>query len=435
MIDVTYTALPGGRLSGELRVPGDKSISHRAVMLGSLAEGVTEVQGFLTGEDCLCTMKAFHAMGVDIEQTGPTSLRINGAGRLGLRAPAAALDLGNSGTSMRLMAGLMSAQAFSSTLLGDASLARRPMARVVMPLRQMGAHIETAAGERAPLSFSPVAQLKGISYSSKVASAQVKSCLLLAGLFAQGMTEVLEPEVSRDHTERMLRAFGVEVEVGRGRAALYGGQTLRATKIRVPADISSAAFFMTGAAMTPGSELLLTDVGVNPTRTGIIEVLRRMGAEIELLNPRQFGVEPVADIRVRGARLHGIDIGNELVAAAIDEFPIIFIAAAFATGETTVTGAEELRVKESDRIQSMCDGLRALGIAAVATADGMRISGGRMHGGIVNSRGDHRVAMSFAIASLHAEQPITIFDCANVNTSFPGFAELAARTGLRLRVS
>jgi 3-phosphoshikimate 1-carboxyvinyltransferase len=433
--DVTYKVLPGGKLSGTLRVPGDKSISHRSVMLGSLAQGVTEVSGFLTGEDCLCTMKAFQAMGVKIEQTGSTSLRIHGAGVAGLKAPAAPLDLGNSGTSMRLMVGLLSAQPFTTTLTGDASLSRRPMARIVEPLKQMGAHIVTRDGGRAPLNIHPVKALKGISYRSKVASAQIKSGLMLAGLFADGVTEVLEPEASRDHTERMLQAFGVQIEASQGRAAIRGGQKLKGTQIQVPADISSAAFFMVGAAITPGAEILLTDVGINPTRTGIIDVLRLMGAQIELLNPRQFGSEPVADIRVRGGGLRGATIGKELVAAAIDEFPIIFVAAAFAEGETIVTGAEELRVKESDRIQAMCDGLSALGIAAEARSDGVRISGGRMSGGTVDSREDHRIAMSFAIAALRAEQPITILDCANVNTSFPGFAELAAKAGLRISVS
>jgi 3-phosphoshikimate 1-carboxyvinyltransferase len=432
---VTYSISPGGRLSGELRVPGDKSISHRAVMLASLAEGVSEVSGFLTGEDCLCTMKAFQAMGVKIEQTGATSLRILGSGSKGLKAPAAPLDLGNSGTSMRLMAGLMAAQPFDTTLTGDESLSHRPMARIVEPLRQMGAVIETEAGGRAPLRIKSAKTLQGISYRSKVASAQVKSGLILAGLYARGITEVLEPEASRDHTERMLEAFGVKLEASPGRAAIEGGQSLKATNIQVPADISSAAFFMVGAAIVPGSDVLLTDVGVNPTRTGVVDILRLMGADIELLNPRRFGAEPVADIRVRGGRLHGSIIGKELVAAAIDEFPAIFVAAAFAQGETVVSGAEELRIKESDRIQTMCDGLRSLGISAQAKPDGMRICGGRMSGGTVDSRGDHRVAMSFAIAALRAEQPITVLDCSNVNTSFPGFAALAAGAGLRIVVS
>ncbi len=435
MSDVTFNVFPGGSLDGSVRVPGDKSISHRSVMLASLAEGQSEVRGFLTGEDCLCTMKAFRAMGVRIDQLADTHLRIHGVGLHGLREPAHALDLGNSGTSMRLMAGLLAAQSFPATLIGDESLSRRPMRRIVEPLRQMGAQIETTARNTAPLRILPApGGLKAISYQSPVASAQVKSGILLAGLYAQGRTEVFEPEASRDHTERMLRSFGAQVEAEAGRAALQGGQTLRASAIEVPADISSATFFLLGAAIVPGSEVLLTDVGVNPTRTGVIEILRRMGADIELLNPRQFGGEPVADLRVRGRALRGIAVGHELVAAAIDEFPAIFIAAACARGETLVSGAAELRVKESDRIQAMCDGLKALGVAATALPDGARISGGRLLGGTVDSRGDHRIAMSFAIAALRAEQPIRILDCANVNTSFPGFASLAAASGLNIVV-
>ena len=430
--NLSYQIQPGGSLSGSVRVPGDKSISHRAVMLASLAQGVSEVRGFLTGEDCLCTMKAFRAMGVRIDQLGETHLRVHGVGLHGLREPAQALDLGNSGTSMRLMSGLLAAQAFPTTLIGDESLSRRPMRRIVDPLRQMGARIETTARNTAPLRIEPAGGLQAITYRSPVASAQVKSGILLAGLYAAGRTEVFEPEASRDHTERMLRAFGVEVEAEHGRAALRGGQTLRAADIDVPADISSATFFLVGAAIVPGSELLLTDVGVNPTRTGVIEILRRMGADIELLNPRQFGGEPVADLRVRGRGLRGIAIGHELVAAAIDEFPAVFVAAACAEGETLVTGAEELRVKESDRIQAMCDGLNALGLAAEGRPDGARIPGGRLGGGTVDSKGDHRIAMSFAVAGLRAAQPIRILDCLNVNTSFPGFVDLAASAGLRI---
>lgn len=432
--NLTYRVLPGGRLQGELRVPGDKSISHRAVMFGALADGVTDVSGFLTGEDCLCTMKAFQAMGVKIEQTGPTALRVHGVGLHGLKAPSTPLDLGNSGTSMRLMCGLLAAQPFASTLVGDASLSKRPMKRIIGPLEQMGATIESSEG-RAPLQIKPVAQLKALSYRSPVASAQVKSGILLAGLYAEGRTEVFEPEASRDHTERMLRAFGVEVEAREGYAALSGGQRLKATPIAVPADISSAAFFLVGAAIAPGSDVVLLDVGINPTRAGVIEILRRMGADITLQNARQLGGEPVADLRVRGSKLRGITIGGELVAAAIDEFPAIFVAAACAEGDTVVTDAEELRVKESDRIASMCDGLKALGISAIAQPDGAIITGGRLQGGTVDSRGDHRIAMSFAMAALRAEQPIRILDCANVNTSFPGFAELAASAGLLIEVS
>ncbi len=435
MSEVTFTVLPGGSFSGAVRVPGDKSISHRAVMLASLAEGQSEVRGFLTGEDCLCTMKSFRAMGVRIDQLAETHLRVHGVGLHGLREPAQALDLGNSGTSMRLMSGLLAAQNFPTTLIGDESLSRRPMRRIVEPLRQMGAQIETTARNTAPLRIQPAAGgLNAIAYKSPVASAQVKSGILLAGLYAKGRTEVFEPEASRDHTERMLRAFGVKVEAETGRAALQGGQMLRASDVEVPADISSATFFMLGAAIVPGSELLLTDVGVNPTRTGVIEILRRMGADIELLNQRQFGGEPVADLRVRGRRLHGIEVDHELVAAAIDEFPAVFVAAACARGETVVTGAAELRVKETDRIQAMCDGLKALGISALAQPDGARITGGRLLGGTVDSRGDHRIAMSFAIAGLRSEQPIRILDCANVNTSFPGFADLAAASGLQISV-
>jgi len=429
---IDYTVRPGGRLSGTLRVPGDKSISHRAVMLASLADGVSEISGFLTGEDCLCTMQAFRAMDVQIEQTGPTALRVHGVGLHGLRAPAAALDLGNSGTSMRLMSGLMAAQAFVTTLIGDVSLSTRPMRRVVDPLRQMGAVIETTEKGTAPLRISPAAKLSGIRYASPVASAQIKSCLLLAGLYADGITEVREPEASRDHTERMLKSFGVDVEAEPGRAAVRGGQRLIAADVEVPADVSSATFFMVGAAIVPGSEIVLTAVGVNPTRTGIIEILKRMGAEIELQNPRFFGGEPVADIRVRGAGLSGIEIGAELVANAIDEFPAVFVAAACADGETVVTGAAELRVKESDRIAAMCDGLQLLGIDAQAQPDGARIRGGQLRGGSVNSLGDHRVAMSFAMAALRANGPVEILDCANVATSFPGFAALARNAGLQI---
>lgn len=433
MKEVTYEVAPGGRLSGQVRVPGDKSISHRAVMFASLADGISEVRGFLTGEDCLCTMKAFQAMGVQIESLGDTHLRIHGVGMHGLRAPTQPLDLGNSGTSMRLMAGLLAGQRFASTLTGDESLSRRPMRRIVDPLRQMGAQIETSDKGTAPLHIKPTGGLNGICYASPVSSAQVKSGILLAGLYASGVTEVTEPEPSRDHTERMLRSFGVMVEAEPGRAALRGGQKLQATDIEVPADISSAAFFMVGAAIVPGSELTLAAVGVNPTRIGVIEILRRMGVQIDLLNPRSFGGEPVADLRVVGPQtLRGIEIGGDLVALAIDEMPAIFIAAACAEGETLVTGAEELRVKESDRIAAMCEGLTVIGGRADARQDGALIQGGRLAGGVVHSRGDHRIAMSFAMAALRAEAPIAILDCANVNTSFPGFAALARRAGLHI---
>ena len=432
---IDYLVQPGGQLAGTWRVPGDKSISHRSIMLGSLADGVSEVRGFLTGEDCLCTMKAFQAMGVRIETLDATHLRIHGVGLHGLKAPAAALDLGNSGTSMRLMTGLLAAQPFATTLIGDESLSKRPMRRIVAPLRLMGAAIETTEAGTAPLRITPAARLKAIVYDSPVASAQVKSGILLAGLYADGVTEVREPEASRDHTERMLRSFGVEVEARPGHAAIRGGQTLRATDIEVPADISSATFLMVGAAIVPGSELLLEAVGINETRTGIIDILRLMGAEIELRNPRAFGGEPVADLFVRGRPLHGIEIGEALVANAIDEFPAVFVAAACASGKTVVTGAAELRVKESDRIAAMCDGLARLGVSALAQPDGAIITGGPIGGGTVDSKGDHRIAMSFAVAGLRAGGAIRILDCANVNTSFPGFAGLVRSAGLRIDVA
>lgn len=427
-----YQLEPGGTLQGRLRVPGDKSISHRSVMFGALAQGVTTVDGFLTGEDCLSTMRAFQAMGVQIEQTAPTALRIHGVGLHGLRAPTAPLDLGNSGTSMRLMTGLMAGQQFEVMMTGDASLSKRPMLRIVEPLRRMGAYIDTAEKGTAPLRIHGGAPLRGIDYTSPVASAQIKSGLLLAGLYADGTTRVTEPGASRDHTERMLRAFGVTVDSAPGMAAVAGGQQLQATHIEVPADISSAAFFMVGAAITPGSDVVLEAVGINPTRDGVIEILRRMGADIELLDPRQLGGEPVADIRVRGGALRGIDIGHELVTLAIDEMPAVFVAAACADGETLVRDAAELRVKESDRIQAMCDGLRILGIDAEPAADGARIRGGQLGQGAVDSLGDHRIAMSFAIASLRASGSIEILDCANVNTSFPGFVALAQQAGMRI---
>jgi len=430
--NLRYHVQPGGQLQGRLRVPGDKSISHRAVMFGALAQGITTVDGFLTGQDCLSTMKAFQSMGVVIEQTAATSLCIHGVGLHGLQTPAAALDLGNSGTSMRLMAGLMAGQRFDTTMVGDVSLSKRPMLRIVDPLRSMGAQIDTAENGTAPLHVHGGATLHGIDYRSPVASAQIKSSLLLAGLYAQGVTRVTEPGASRDHTERMLRAFGVTVECAPGVAAVQGGQRLRATPIEVPADISSAAFFMVGAAIQPGSELLLEAVGINPTRNGVIEILRRMGADIELLNPRLLGGEPIADIRVRGGALQGVDIDHELVTLAIDEMPVVFVAAACAEGETVVRDAAELRVKESDRIQAMCDGLQNLGVDAEPTADGACIRGGRFEPGKIDSLGDHRIAMSFAIAALRASGPIEILDCANVNTSFPGFVSLARLAGLSI---
>jgi len=428
----TFNIQPGGQIAGEIRVPGDKSISHRSIMFGALADGVTEVSGFLDGADCLATLSAFRAMGVEVEGPEAGKLRIHGVGIDGLQAPAVPLDLGNSGTSMRLMSGLLAGQGFTSTLVGDASLSSRPMRRVTDPLAQMGAAIETSEGGTAPLTINGTRALHGIEYDSPVASAQVKSALLLAGLYAEGETVVREPGLSRDHTERMLRSFGYPIQFGDLTAKLTGGGRLTATELQVPADISSAAFFMVAASIAPGSDLLLKDVGLNPTRDGVIQILRLMGADIEVLNARAYGAEPVADLRVQYAPLQGIPIPEPLVPLAIDEFPALFIAAACATGETILTGAEELRVKESDRIAAMATGLQTLGIEAEPRKDGIRIVGGQMGGGEIESHHDHRIAMAFAIAGLRSQNPITIRDCENVDTSFPGFAALAQTSGLQI---
>jgi 3-phosphoshikimate 1-carboxyvinyltransferase len=420
-------------LGGRVRVPGDKSISHRAMMLGSLAEGVTGVEGFLEGEDTLSTAAAFRAMGVRIDADGPGRRIVHGVGLHGLSAPATVLDLGNSGTGMRLMAGLLAGQAFESELIGDESLSRRPMKRVIEPLRRMGARIDSREGGLAPLRIAPAPRgLDGIDHVSAVASAQVKSCVLLAGLYARGVTRVTEPHRTRDHTERMLRAFGVQVVVDGTTASLAGGQRLRAARIEVPADVSSAAFFLVAASLVPGSDLLLEAVGVNPLRDGVVRALRLMGADIAVENPRDLGGEPVADLRVRHAPLHGIDVPEALVPDMIDEFPVLFAAAAVARGTTVVRGAGELRVKESDRIAAMAAALRALGARVEETPDGAIIHGGHLSGGHVDSRGDHRIAMASAVAALVAGGPVSIDDCANVATSFPGFVALARGAGFPL---
>ncbi len=431
-MSLTYHIEPGGVLKGRIRVPGDKSISHRSIMLASIAEGVTRVGGFLEGEDAIATMNAFRALGVRIEGPQRGNVTVHGVGLHGLRRPGAALDCGNAGTAMRLLAGLLAGQDFDCELTGDDSLRQRPMKRIAEPLNRMGAYIETAEGGRPPLRVHGGRKLNGMDYTMPMASAQVKSALLLAGLYADGRTCVTEPAPTRDHTERMLEAFGCRVQRNGATVCVHGGAKLRATAIEVPADISSAAFFLVGAAMTPGSDLTLERVGINPTRTGIIEILRRMGANLELVNEHTAGAEPIADIRVQGARLRGIEVPRELVPLAIDEFPAVFVAAANAEGTTVVTGAQELRVKESDRIQTMADGLQALGVQAEPTPDGMRVTGGPYRGGRVASHGDHRVAMAFAVAGLRAATAITIADCANVATSFPGFVELASKAGLKV---
>lgn len=432
--DLIFLAKPGSSLAGRIRVPGDKSISHRSIMLGSLAEGTTEVEGFLEGEDALATLQAFRDMGVVIEGPHHGRVTIHGVGLHGLKAPAGPLYMGNSGTSMRLLSGLLAAQPFDTTLTGDASLSKRPMNRVAKPLREMGAVIETGPEGRPPLTIKGGQRLTGMAYDMPMASAQVKSCLLLAGLYAAGSTSVTEPAPTRDHTERMLRGFGYPVSVEGSTASVESGHKLTATRIEVPADISSAAFFLVAASIAEGSELVLEHVGINPTRTGVIDILKLMGGDITLENQREVGGEPVADIRVRAAKLKGIDIPEDLVPLAIDEFPVLFVAAACAEGRTVLRGAEELRVKESDRIQVMADGLIALGVKAEPTPDGIIIEGGAIGGGEVWAHGDHRIAMSFSVASLRASAPIRIHDCANVATSFPNFLALSAEVGINVAV-
>lgn len=429
---IDYIVRPSGPLQGEIRVPGDKSISHRCVMLGAIAHGDTRVRGLLEGEDVLATVAAFRSMGVKIEGPRDGEALIGGVGRDGLRAPAADLDLGNSGTAMRLLAGLLAGQRFDCALVGDASLRRRPMRRITEPLSRMGARIETASGGTPPIRLRAGDGLAPIDYTTPMASAQVKSAILLAGLYASGRTCVTEPAPTRDHTERMLGAFGVELARDGHRTCIEGGARLAATELEVPGDLSSAAFLVAAAAGRAGSDLLIRGVGVNPTRTGILTILGRMGADISWSNHRIAGREPVADLRVRGGALHGVDVDPALVPLAIDEFPAIFAAAATARGVTRVTGARELRVKESDRIAASAEALRALGVTVRVFDDGMAVEGGGLSGGEVDSAGDHRIAMAFATAAVAA--PVRIRDCRNVATSFPGFETLSNSVGCDIEV-
>ncbi len=413
-------------------MPGDKSISHRSIMLGSIANGVTNVSGFLEGEDSLATLKAFQQMGVQIERT-VSNIAIRGVGKHGLKSPSDPLDLGNSGTSIRLMLGLLSAQSFNSQLCGDESLSKRPMARVIEPLSMMGALIDSYES-KPPLSITGNQKLSAINYTLPVASAQIKSCLLLAGLYAEGETCIVENSTTRDHTERMLRGFGYPVNTSNGQISLMGGGELHACDIEVPSDISSAAFFIVAASIAKEADITLNAVNINPTRTGILDILDLMGANITLTDERIVAGELVADIRVCSAELRGIDIPQELVPLAIDEFPVIFIAASCATGETLLTGAKELRVKESDRIQVMADGLTILGIKNEVLEDGIRIQGGEFskQNLVIKSHYDHRISMSFAIASSRSEYDIKIEGVDNVQTSFPNFVELANRIGMNI---
>ncbi|WP_180088496.1 bifunctional prephenate dehydrogenase/3-phosphoshikimate 1-carboxyvinyltransferase [Acinetobacter sp. YH12219] len=441
-----FKILPGPKqFQGKFTVPGDKSVSHRSIMFGAIAEGTTHVTGFLEGEDALATLQAFRDMGVSIEGPKNGEVTIHGVGMHGLKAPAGALYMGNSGTSMRLLSGMLSAQKFDSVMTGDASLSKRPMERIAKPLREMGAQIQTT-GERGtpPVSISGSQNLKGIHYDLPMASAQVKSGILLAGLWAEGETVVTEPEPTRDHSERMLRAFGYDVKTEGNRISLQGGGKLVGTDIQVPSDISSAAFFMVGAAITEGSDVTLEAVGINPTRTGVIEILKQMGADLTVENERIAGGEPIADIRIRGSRtLKGIHMPEDQVPLAIDEFPALFIAAACAEGQTILTGAAELRVKESDRIQVMADGLKIMGIDCTPTEDGIIIEGqGKagewgaiFTGGQIESHHDHRIAMSFSMAGLRTSGEINIVGTETVATSFPTFTELATQAGLTIVVS
>ncbi len=434
----SYRVEPGGTLAGELRVPGDKSISHRALMLGGLARGITEVAGFLESEDCLATLAALRALGVRIDRPHEQEVRVHGAGLVtgGFTAPQSPLDMGNAGTAMRLFMGLLAAQPFDSTLIGDESLMRRPMERVAKPLRQMGARIETQEG-RPPVRIQRADGLTAIDYAMPMASAQVKSAILLAGLGARGTTCVTEPAPTRDHTERMLARFGAATRHEGSRIWLAGGQALTAAQLAVPGDFSSAAFFIVAALLAAPGGLLLRNVGINPTRTGLLSMLKLMGADIRIHpHPVSDAAEPIADLEVRRSRLRGIALPTELVPLAIDELPVFFIAAACAEGETIVCGAQELRVKESDRLAVMAEGLTTLGIENVLQPDGIRIRGQTtgtnecFGGGRIESHGDHRIAMAFAVASVRACEPIVICDVANVRTSFPGFVELSRSIGL-----
>ena len=431
---IHWTVPPSRAFAGEVRVPGDKSVSHRAVMLGAIANGETEVTGFLEAEDTRATLRAVRALGITVVSDDAGSLRIRGAGREGLRRPAGPLNLGNSGTGLRLLAGLLAGHPFDSTLVGDESLSRRPMRRIAEPLARMGARVETAPGGTPPLTVRGGHRLAGVEHRLEVASAQVKSCLLLAGLYARGRTRIEENAPTRDHTERMLAGFGYEVERSREGVALAGGGELTGQAVSVPRDLSSAAFFLVGACIAPQGRVRVPGVGVNPTRDGVLRILERMGARVSLENRRDSGGEPVADLVAGESRLKGIEIEGDLVALGIDEIPVLLLAAARAEGVTVVRGAAELRVKESDRLAAMEEGLRRLGVPVEARPDGLVVHGSRepFRAARVASHGDHRIAMTFALAALAADGPIEIEDCENVATSFPGFTTEARAVGVEV---
>ncbi len=428
-----FLVTPSRVRGAEVTVPGDKSISHRALMLGSIATGRTEVSGFLAGEDCLATLAAMRAMGVVIEQYAPTEISIEGVGLHGLNSVSSPIDLGNSGTAMRLMTGLLAGQAFDTTLIGDVSLSSRPMQRIITPLTKMGAAIESDCDGTPPLQIAGGLRLRGIHYRSPVASAQVKSAVLLAGLYADGETSFTEPAPTRDHTEKMLSSMGAPITVSGARVSLSGSDTLHGCQVQVPADLSSAAFVMLAAILAENADVKIASVGVNPTRTGVIDVLRQMGADIALENLRCFGDEPVADIRVRSSALRGGAVSSDIVSLAIDEFPVLFVAAAAARGSTEFSGIGELRVKESDRIAAMSEGLRRMGIDVDESPDGAVIHGGRFTGATLASYGDHRIAMSLAVAATIAHGEVEIEHVDAVETSFPGFCETLGRIGADIR--
>ncbi len=437
-----FLVSPSAALQGQIRVAGDKSISHRAIIFGALACGVTRVSEILEGEDVLATINAFRAMGIAITRASARAddnhYQIQGKGLQGLTAPVGSLDMGNSGTALRLLAGLLCAQPWSSRLLGDDSLSQRPMQRIIDPLSSMGANIQSADA-KPPLNITAVEQLNGIEYTTPMASAQVKSAILLAGLYATGSTSVIESATTRDHTERMLSGFGYAIQThnraGNKIITVQGGGTLVARDLTVPADLSSAAFFILAALITPKSDLVLQRVGVNPSRNGVLTLLKRMGAEIELSNHPDVGGEPVADIRVRSSQLHGCEVAGNDIALAIDEIPVIAVAAACASGITRIADAAELRVKESDRIDGVVKGLKALGINVKEYADGMVIEGGKLCGGKVQSGGDHRIAMAFSIAGVAAQDQVEVADCGNVATSFPNFYKLAGQVGVNIVIN
>lgn len=427
---MNFVVEPSALKSDTLTVPGDKSISHRALMLGSIADGRTRIRGFLAGEDCLATLTALRAMGVSIERPTAAEVIIDGVGKQGLHPPAAPLDMGNSGTAMRLFAGMLAGQAFSTELLGDESLSKRPMGRVIKPLEMMGAEIHSYEG-------NPPLQIKGrrlgpVFYRSPVASAQVKSAILLAGLYANGDVTVVEPAITRDHTERMLRTMGVELGIGESQVFMQGGQDLAGIDMRIPADLSSAAFIILLTLLSTDAEVTITGVGVNPTRTGVLNILQAMGASISLDNAQFYSEEPVADLTVRSSKLHGIDVATDMVSLAIDEFPVLFVAAACAEGKTTFSGIGELRVKESDRIATMAEGLKALGVAVDESPDGAVIHGSKFNGGSVRSYGDHRIAMAFAAGATIARSPVHIEGTDAVNTSFPRFVACLKSLGVNI---